>query len=117
MAKVVLPLQGVFDTDTGRLAGVTMEGVSDVSYFGTADTPDGAGLLTQPEVLAVRNGVGKNVGNITDAQTLTMPGASIGERRTLTTGDSAGAELVWAVPAGQSTAVWCWAIFPTAAYN
>jgi hypothetical protein len=97
-------------------------GVSERTGDGYALEADGADFsnqrLTQAEVLAARNGGAlKNVGGITEAQTMTISGGAIGERRTLTDGGAAGSEVVWAIPQGQTFAAWCWGIFPTASYN
>lgn len=105
---------------TGRARKTS--GVSEVTGDGYAIDAAGRDMqnqrLSAQEVLGVRNaGLGKNVGQITEAQTLTISGASVGERRTLSDGGAAGSEVVWAIPQGQTSPAWCWGIFPAAKYE
>ncbi len=44
------------------------------------------------------------------------PGAAPGDKRTLTDGPDAGAQVVWAIPEGSTSYAWCWAIYPLASY-
>lgn len=55
-------------------------------------------------------------GGIAYATLASTPGQAAGERRTLSDGPDAGAELIWSIPEGASAYAWCWAIYPLASY-
>lgn len=54
MAKITLPLSGVFDTDLGRLVGVAPEGSGDVTYLPGLDTPYAPVGAAAPNFLAAQ---------------------------------------------------------------
>ena len=66
--------------------------------------------LDNPIVGGVSNIIG-----ISSASLATTTGI-IGNVYVLTDGESAGAKLAWAVPAGETEETWCWWLWPQAAY-
>lgn len=94
---------GPYSGQTYRVTAVTGNALYEVG--------DGVTPPTQAQIEALVSG-----GGIAYATLASTPGTTPGERRTLSDGPDAGAELIWAIPEGSTTYAWCWAIYPLASY-
>ena len=80
------------------------------------DLDDGGGQAVVTAETAAKADALVSGGGILYADVATQQGATAGERRTLSDGPDAGAELIWAIPEGSASYAWCWAIYPLASY-
>lgn len=100
---------------TAELQQMDLLKVLQVESIGSVPRPvlynHDTGLFSTDEAEVIVSGAG-----ITYAEAAAVSGVTPGERRTLSDGPDAGAQLIWSIPEGSTTYAWCWAIYPLASY-